>query len=55
VDEAALRNADVVVIGSPYQEHFGAPTIGDVVPYLLKHSPCCVVVYRDAQWRMESK
>ena len=55
VDEAALRNADVVVIGSLYQEHFGAPTIGDVVPYLLKYSPCRVVVYRDAQWRMESK
>jgi nucleotide-binding universal stress UspA family protein len=55
VDEAFLRNADVVVAGSPYQEHFGAPTIGDVVPYLLKHSPCRVVVYREAQPGLESK
>ena len=40
-----------VVVGSPYQEHFGAPTIGEVVPYLLKYSPCQVVVYRNAQPR----
>ena len=49
VDEASLRSADVVVLGTPYQEHFGAPTIGDVVPYLLKYSPCRVMVYRDTQ------
>jgi nucleotide-binding universal stress UspA family protein len=51
VEEASLRRADVVVVGSPYQEHFGAPTIGEVVPYLLKYSPCQVVVYRNAQPR----
>lgn len=55
VDEAALRGVDMVVIGSPYQELFGAPTIGDIVPYLLKYSPCRVVVYRSAQPGVESK
>lgn len=55
VDEASLRNADVVVIGSPYQEHFGAPAIGEVAPYLLKYSPCRVVVYRDQQPRVENR
>ena len=55
VGEASLRNTDVVVVGSPYQERFGAPTIGEVVPYLLKYSPCRVVVYRDLQPRVENK
>jgi nucleotide-binding universal stress UspA family protein len=55
VGESSLRNADVVVISSPYQEHFGAPTIGEVVPYLLKYSPCRVVVYRDRQPRVENR
>jgi nucleotide-binding universal stress UspA family protein len=48
VEEALQREADVIVIGTSYQERFGAATLGDVVPYLLKHSPCRVVVYRDA-------
>ena len=46
VDEASQRGADMVVIGAPYLEHFGAPTMGDVVPYLLKYSTSPVVVYR---------
>jgi nucleotide-binding universal stress UspA family protein len=55
VGEASLRKADVVVIGSPYQEHFGAPTIGEVTPYVLKYSACHVVVYRDPQPRVENR
>lgn len=54
VGEAMQRGVDVVVIGSPYQEHFGAPTIGEVVPYLLKFSPCRVVINRAAQPGTES-
>ena len=49
VDEAVQRNADVLVLGSPYLEHYGVPSLGDVVPYLLKYSPCPVLVYRDEQ------
>jgi nucleotide-binding universal stress UspA family protein len=49
VTEALQRGADVIVVSAQYQEHFGAPTLGEVVPYLLKHSPCRVLVYRDAQ------
>ena len=54
VNEAFLRRADIVVLGTPYQEHFGAPTIGDIVPYLLKYSPCRVMIYRDTQPGRES-
>ena len=46
IDEATQRGADMIVVGAPYQAHFGAPTIGDVVPYLLKYSPAPVLVYR---------
>lgn len=49
VDESSQRGADMVVIGAPYQEHFGTPTMGDVVPYLLKYNPSPVLVYRGPQ------
>ncbi|MDA1035388.1 MAG: universal stress protein [Chloroflexi bacterium] len=49
VDEAVQRSADLIVAGASYEEHFGVPTLGELVPYLLKHSPCRVIVYRDAQ------
>ena len=49
VDEAVQRSADLIVASASYEEHFGIPTLGEVVPYLLKHSPCRVMVYRDAQ------
>ena len=49
IDEAVQRNADLLVLGSPYLEHYGVPALGDVVPYLLKYSPCPVLVYRDEQ------
>ena len=47
VEEATQREVDVVVIGIPYEERFGAPTVNEVVPFLLKHCPCRVVIYRD--------
>ena len=49
VDEAVQRSADLIVASASYEEHFGAPSLGEVVPYLLKHSPCRVMVYRDSQ------
>jgi nucleotide-binding universal stress UspA family protein len=49
VDEAVARNVDLIVAGASYQEHYGSPTLGEVVPYLLKHSPCRVLVYRASQ------
>ena len=49
VQEAVDRDAEVLITGMTYQEHYGSPTLGDLVPYLLKHSPCRVIVYRGQQ------
>ena len=49
VREAVDRNVDVIVAGMPYTERYGSPTLGETTPYVLRHSPCPVVVYRDAQ------
>ncbi len=46
VQEAVTRDVQLVVIGVPYQERFGMPSTGDTVPYILKHSPCRVIVNR---------
>ena len=49
VQEAVDRDAELLIAGMAYQEHYGSPTLGDLVPYLLKHSPCRVLVYRGQQ------
>ncbi len=49
VQEAVQRDIDVIVTAAEYAEHFGSPTLGEVVPYLLKFSPCRVLVYREEQ------
>lgn len=49
VREAAYRQADVIVAGMPYTERYGSPSLGDVVPYVLRHGHCRVVVYREQQ------
>lgn len=48
VHEAAERQVDVVVIGMPHKMKYGKFTLGDVVPYVLEHAPCRVVIWRDA-------
>ena len=49
VDEAAQRECDIVIAAVPYEEHYGSPTLGGFSPYLLKHSPCRVLIYREEQ------
>ena len=49
VQEAVDRDAELLIVGMAYQEHYGSPTLGDLVPYLLKRSPCRVLVYRGPQ------
>ena len=46
VQEAVDRGAELLIAGTAYLEHYGSPTLGDLVPYLLKYSPCRVLVYR---------
>jgi hypothetical protein len=49
VREAEERSVDMVMLGMPYQEVYGSPTLGDLAPYLLKHSSSRVLVMRDAR------
>lgn len=46
VQEAADREAQVIVLGMPETERYGVFTMGEVVPHVLKHSPCRVIVTR---------
>ncbi len=49
VREAIDRNADSIIIGIPYMERYGSPTLGDTAPYLMRYSPCAVIVHRGPQ------
>ena len=45
VDEAAERNTDLILMGTPYKTSFGQFSLGEVVPYVLKNAPCQVIIY----------
>jgi len=45
IDEAIEREADLIIIGVSYKKRFGEFSLGDVVPYVLKNTPCRVIVY----------
>ncbi|MEA3298340.1 MAG: universal stress protein [Chloroflexota bacterium] len=46
VDEVVQRNVDLVVMGIGYRNPRGKFDLGDIIPYVLKESPCQVLVYR---------
>src|SRR2546421_9213188 len=48
VDEARDWKADLVVIGIPYRQRFGAFYMGTTAPYVLKSAPCRTMVFREA-------
>ncbi|MFC1918470.1 universal stress protein [Chloroflexota bacterium] len=45
VDEAVEHEIDLILIGVKYKTHFGQFNLGSVVPYVLKHAPCRVILY----------
>ena len=45
VDEAIQREADLIVMGTTYQRRFGQFSLGDIIPHVLKHAPCRVILY----------
>lgn len=48
VDEAAARDADLLILGLPYRQKFGGDfAIGRAVPYAFKNAPCAVWVIRE--------
>jgi nucleotide-binding universal stress UspA family protein len=48
VDEAAAREADLLILGLPYRTRFGGDfAVGRAIPYALKNAPCAVWVVRE--------
>jgi nucleotide-binding universal stress UspA family protein len=46
VDEAVERGVDLILMGFSYKRRFGQYSLGLVVPFVLKNSPCPVILYQ---------
>lgn len=46
IDEAVEREVDLILMGIKYKRRFGQFSLGSVVPYVLKNSPCPVILYQ---------
>lgn len=49
VDEAVEREVDLILMGVEYKRRFGQFSLGNVVLYVLKSSPCRVILYHQYQ------
>jgi nucleotide-binding universal stress UspA family protein len=48
VDEAVERGVDLILMGISYKQRFGQFSLGNVVPFVLKNSPCPVILYQQS-------
>jgi nucleotide-binding universal stress UspA family protein len=48
INEAVEREIDLILLGIAYKMRFGEFSLGEVVPYVLKNSPCRVVLYQSS-------
>ena len=46
IDEAVEREVDLILMGVKYKRSFGQFSLGSVAPYVLKNSPCPVMLYQ---------
>jgi nucleotide-binding universal stress UspA family protein len=46
VDEAVERGVDIILMGFSYKRRFGQYSMGSVAPFVLKNSPCPVILYQ---------
>ncbi len=46
IDEAVERGINLILMGVKYKRRFGQFSLGSVVPYVLKNSPCPVILYQ---------
>lgn len=46
IDEAVERGVDLILMGIKHKRRFGQFSLGNVVPYVLKNSPCPVILYQ---------
>ncbi len=49
VGEAIEREVDLIVMASAYQQRFGQFSLGEMIPHILKHAPCRVILYHHQQ------
>jgi nucleotide-binding universal stress UspA family protein len=49
VQEAQERGVDAVLLGLTYKRRHDSLTLGGVAPYIIEHSQCPVLVYREAK------
>ena len=47
IDEAVERGVDLILMGVKHKRWFGQFSLGNVVPYVLKNSPCPVILYQE--------
>ena len=45
IDEAVEHDVNLILMGFTYKTRFGQYSLGSVVPYVLKHAPCRVILY----------
>ena len=48
VQEAVELGADLIVMQMDYKRRYGAFTMGETAPYVLKNAPCQVILAREA-------
>ena len=48
INEAVEREIDLILLGVAYKMRFGEFSLGEVVPYVLKNSPCRVILYQSS-------
>lgn len=48
VQEAVTRGVDAIVVPCPYKQRFGTFSLGETIPYILRHAPCWVLLVREA-------
>ncbi|MFC2040010.1 universal stress protein [Chloroflexota bacterium] len=46
IEEAVERAVDCILIGIKYKTAFGQFSLGSVIPYVLKHAHCPVILYQ---------
>jgi nucleotide-binding universal stress UspA family protein len=46
VDEAVERGVSLILMGVTYKQRFGQFSLANVAPYVLKNSPCPVILYQ---------
>ena len=46
VNEAKEREIDLILLGIAYKIRYGEFSMGEIVPYMLKNSPCRLMLYQ---------